>query len=84
MMPMGWGMCGGWGWGWGFVGGMLTLGFWLLILVGSVLLIRWAWEQSGGWRGSGRSESAGDILKKRYAKGEINKEEFEQMKAELG
>lgn len=83
MMPMGWGMCGGWGWGWGLGGGLLMLAFWLLIIAGGVLLVRWLWEQSGRSHGSGPSESAQDILKKRYAKGEIGKEEFERMKVDL-
>jgi putative membrane protein len=59
------------------------LAFWLLILVGIVLLIRRMWEQSGRWQGSGLSESAQEILRKRYARGEINKEQFEQMKADV-
>jgi len=33
--------------------------------------------------GSGGSESPEDILKSRYAKGEITKEEYDQMKSDL-
>ncbi|MEE9466406.1 MAG: SHOCT domain-containing protein [Candidatus Neomarinimicrobiota bacterium] len=33
--------------------------------------------------GSGGSESPEDILNKRYAKGEITKEEYDQMKSDL-
>ena len=35
------------------------------------------------WRGMGNSDSALDILNKRYAKGEIIKEEFERMKNDI-
>ena len=80
MMPMGWGW---YGWGWGLIGMLLMLLFWVLIIVGGILLVRWALEQSGrGYRLS-QGESALDILKKRYASGEITKEEFERMKADL-
>lgn len=33
--------------------------------------------------GSGKDENALDILKKRYARGEINRDEYERMKRDL-
>ena len=69
------------GYSFGIMGyGMLILGFifWILVIAGLVLLIKYLWE--GGKRGE---ESALEVLKKRYARGEISKEEFEEKKKDL-
>ena len=80
MMPMGWGMGGGFGWGpFGF---LFMAIFWVLIIVGAVFLIKWLVDQSRA-QPSGGGETALEILKKRYARGEINKEEFESKKKDL-
>ncbi len=85
MMPgggmMGWGGYGGFGLG--FVGMLFMLLFWGLIIVGLVLLVRWLWDQGRSGTGSGTGEAPLDILKRRYARGEINKEEFDRMKKDL-
>ncbi len=72
---------GGWGagnmMGW-FGGGIMMLVFWALFIVFIVWLVR---EISG--RNTSFNSKALDILKERYAKGEINKEEFEAKKKDL-
>ena len=64
-----------WGMGWIFM-----LIFWGLIVFGLILLIRWL---IGMTKIAKSEESALDILKKRYARREIDKEEFEQKKRDL-
>lgn len=71
------------GYGYGMMGGgMWILGFifWILIIVGLILLIKYLW---GGAGIRGGQESALEVLKKRYARGEISKEEFEEKKKDL-
>ena len=74
------GMMGGYGFGYG---GMLTgTIFWILIIAGVVLFIKWLLEQGKSQAPSG-GVSALEILKQRYAKGEIDKKEFEEKKRDL-
>ncbi len=85
MMPgggmMGWGGYGYGGYGMGFVGWLFMLLFWGLIIVGLVLLVRWLWDHGRPATGSG--DAPIEILKRRYARGEITKEEFDRVKQDL-
>ena len=69
---------------WGWVGGIAMILFWILIVVGLVVLIRFLLAKTKD-QGSGLAtrHDALDILKERYAKGEIDKAEFEQKKLDL-
>lgn len=68
----------GYGGGWWIV--IIGFIFWILVLIGLVLLIKYLWEHGGAKAGQ---ESALEILKTRYAKGEISKEEFEEKKKDI-
>ena len=76
---MAWGL-GGLGMG---VGGLFTLLFWGLIIVGSVLAVRWLWERGRPATGGQARGSALEILRDRYARGEIAREEFEAKRQDL-
>jgi putative membrane protein len=79
---MGRGMMGGWGMGW--FGGIIMMVFWVLILVGLFFLIKWLVQTtSRGKLETGGPGRAIDILKERYARGEIDKAEFEKMKLDI-
>jgi putative membrane protein len=81
---MGPGYMGDWGMGW--FGGIFMIVFWILIIVGVVFLIKWLVQSTKEHSSSGRRESSGralDILKERYARGEIDKQEFEEKKRDL-
>lgn len=83
----------GWG-GWGMMGpGMMGFGFGGLMMIPMIIFwglviwgIVWLVHGGGSWRGTDypeRTDSALEVLKKRYARGEINKEEFEARKRDL-
>ncbi len=80
MMP-GW-MMNNWGLGYGLFGWLMMLLFWILIIVGVILVVRWLVDQ-GRLKESQSEETPIDVLKKRYASGEIDKEQFETLKREL-
>jgi len=65
------------------LGAILSLVSWALIIGGIVLLVVWFVRNSGKVTGAS-SQSPLDILKTRYAKGEITKKEFDAIKRDLG
>ena len=85
-MMWGWpNMMGGFfGGGMGWTGIILSFTFFILIIIGIILLIVWLVKRVTHSGTEVRKDTnALDILKKRYAKGEITKDQYESIKKDL-
>jgi putative membrane protein len=78
----GFGMMGGWG----LLGGLFGLFLFLLFIAAVVVLIVWLVRRSSQTSAGTRHDqapTARDILAQRYARGEISREEYLSMRADL-
>jgi len=81
-------MGGGWhdGWGWGHMlfGSIMMILFWGGLVVLIVFAVRWMGSgRTGGNDGLAPGSRALEILAERYARGEIDKEEYEDRRRHL-
>ncbi len=74
-------MMDGFGWGPGF-GWISMIVFWGLVILAIAALAKWLMQQSPGGV-SPRDKTPLEILQERYARGEINREEYEQKRQDL-
>ena len=56
--------------------------FWIVIITGLVFIVKWLMGRDK--EAPSFNEPPLEILKKRYAKGEIDQKTFEQMKKDIG
>lgn len=84
-MMWGWpNMMGGFfGGGLGWIGMIFGFIFFVAIIIGVILLIVWLIRRTGYNTTEKPSSRPIEILKERYAKGELTKEQYENMKKEL-
>ena len=72
--------------GHGFFGGGFMWIFWILLIVLLVWVVKMVADSASGGRsdgGSKKQESAMEILDKRFARGEIDEEEYHRRRQEL-
>ncbi len=76
MWPYGYGG----GWGWMAAGWITMLVFWVLVIAGAIVAVRWVSARGVAGR---PPETPMEILRRRYAAGELTKEQFESMKRDV-
>lgn len=77
------------GWGWGPMFGMG--GLWLVVLIAVIVVVVWMLRSAGGNSNAGGNSTGTatarptpeDILRERFARGDINAEEYRERLAEL-
>lgn len=72
----------GWGYGHMMFGGLMMIVFWGGVILLIVLAVRWLGGERAASPGSVRPNPL-DILKERYAKGEIDRQEYEERRKVL-
>lgn len=79
------GMAGWWdnGWGGGLAFGVAHLLWWAALIVAVVLIVRWLGGDRRNRHGPAPQDRALSILKERYARGEIDKAEFDAKRRDL-
>lgn len=70
----------GYGYGYDSWGWLFMLIMMILFFIGIIIFVRYL---GGEWRKGKQSETPEEILKKRYAKGEIDKKEYQEMLKEV-
>ncbi|GBD99157.1 hypothetical protein BMS3Bbin06_01472 [bacterium BMS3Bbin06] len=73
----------GWGYGMGWFWTIIMAVFWVAVIAGIILLIRWLVLSTRTTHTSGIGEFPLDILKKRDARSKIDREELEEKKKAL-
>jgi putative membrane protein len=86
---MGYGMMNGYGFGgMGLLGGVFSLVINLALIVGLVWLVVWAVRRftngTSSWQRPSGGRTPRDILQTRYARGEVTREQYQQMLKDLG
>jgi putative membrane protein len=71
----------GWGWGGMWIGPLFMIGVLALLIAGVVALVRWI--GGGGVDSGGRVRTAREILDERYARGEIDREEYQRRRDDI-
>lgn len=74
----------GWtdGYGWMGFGWIVMILFWVLVIVGVIALVRWLGMRERGSGDTSRRTPL-EVLQERYARGEIEREEYEQKRRDL-
>ncbi len=65
------------------VASLAVLGVLVLVIVGLIAGLRWLTKGVSPSAGEARSDSALTLLRERYARGEISREEFERIRQDL-